>query len=784
MVSKEQLIENINKDQKVQFRLQNIAKLTNINYEKIVDIFCERYNNPDVITDGSRSSALLTMMEYQAANKPEEHVEDHAKLNARDNDVDQGKLNRIDINGLPNYNYTRLFMLHMGMKNIHPEINYQNAICALSALALGHIRAKTKNMHGDFFKKPLKVNNFSVIVAGSGDGKTVSHDEMFDIISSVMGLDIFLEKKITPETMAKHLSSEQIERKLEKEVEVDDDGEPTGEKKLVLAEYHVDRSTDNGIHPGWKVYWHSEFGGTLANMAKPYMAGIKEDLCEYYSGSDGQKGNSGDKQGEITTFKITDPCVSINGATTTEGIKKLTTEDQANGLELRIDEMYVPFNVVFPDKTQVIAHPDIDPKNILSTLDRQRKESGLELENTKKRAMINASHIINILLHGQIIEAEFMDASYQYIINHEIAMRKHFSEDTNKTLLRSRHMENIYKHCILLAIGNLPYYVVNQNDFSDDTIDINGDFSDVDDLPELFKSLAEFDVSQLQNIRLSRLPIMPEIVRFVLKMYDRIYFPCKLAISELIGSTLNKTDVIKVREIMECAHKISKADVLTGLKYVAEMCEEAVDYYERKSYESSPTMSKNLKSFMDSSYIKDICAYRGHVEYEKLLDETRENIAMVDMMPDDVNITQMPHRDATRKSGLYDSQMKDVIRTLSGIRSIMSFPKSKVSVTHCYFPTCKDAALPDCEENHTDYKYSGPYPNQIELIHIAPVVVEERKVVKKEPKESKAKKPTRENVKLKPFDLDVLKGVAANIEADKSAMNIQTPKAMITASIE
>lgn len=739
MVTAEELRENIEINEYVKHGIENISQMLGYPFDNVFSVYEYHYFNAKTqLEDGvekenSVFDAFFVYAKTEKERMDEENASKKFSVDAEKHnlatdlvDTEQSKLHRICLSGLPNYNFSRLFMAHMGMKNVHPEINYQNAISGLSAITLGRVRSKTKNMYGDLFKRPLKANIFSVVVAGSGDGKSVSHDEMFDIVSPVMGLDIFIEKKITPETLSKNIASEQINRKLVKEDVLDEEGEETGEKVEVLAEFNVVMPKKE-IPAGWKVYWHSEFGGTLSNMAKPFMAGMKEDFCEYYSGSEGQKANSGEKPGETTTFVIKDTCISINGATTTEGIKKLTTDDQASGFELRFDEMYAPFQVELPDR-QVIAHNNIAPENIIETLKEQRKTSGIEQDKITKLAMIKSAQIIHTLLRGQVIEAQFMEESYRLIINHEIIMRQHFADDVNKTLIRSRHMENIYKHCMLLAVGNLPFYVLNCKNFEGDKIDIHGTFEDSQDLPELFNQLANFDLSKIKNLRLSVLPIMPEIVKFVLKMYDRIYFPGKLAISEIISETTNsKSDVVKVRYALEDSPKIARDEVVASLKAIEAKVEKLCNaLLEAKNAENSfakPSLNKEMTALYESKYMeimRQIFRTKENSITDKLVEEyiledICNKIRMLSEMSENVIITHMGNRDLTRKTGIDDMRISPVVSTLAGINNIVPLYRSKNSVLYAYFPTAKNSQLPECEDNYTDYKYTGTYPNQIEL---------------------------------------------------------------------
>ena len=126
----------------------------------------------------------------------------------RDNTKNSKNLYRLDdegLAGLPNYNFIRMFMSYSAKKNILPEVAFQNGLSIVEGITLKRVGARTKSMYGEFYNKVLFLNQFNIVIARSGSGKTVDHEDGKDVLTNIMGHNIFAPCT-SPETLKKSLA--------------------------------------------------------------------------------------------------------------------------------------------------------------------------------------------------------------------------------------------------------------------------------------------------------------------------------------------------------------------------------------------------------------------------------------------------------------------------------------------------------------------------------------------------------------------------------------------------
>lgn len=718
-ISTEQLSRNIDANRSVYTGLTNISKMIKYEYEYVFAIYAQYYNAASG-DDGVEKECRVLDIVYDAAQEiieqtqpaqpttAEEVVEVEKVVEVDSNDHQHQKLNRICVSGLPKYNFAYMYMIAKNMKSIKPEFNYQNAVCGLSSLILGNVRAKTQNAFGEYFSKPLTVNSYSLIFGGSADGKTESHDGMRDIIIDVMGHRIFADNT-SPEQLAKDLSDIIIKTYAEKSTD-DETGVTTErlvERQVIMPESDYPR--------GHKVLWNSEFGTYLELLSKPYMAGTKQAMCDYYSRTSTPKKNAGDKQGDSIRYIIEDSCFGINGCTTPISLKSLAFDDIGSGFVPRFDIIYNDVKIKY-DSIELGYDPqtEITAENLFARLDEQKAAAKIETTyDIPIAAVQKAAEIVKILLRNQSIIAEFDDECFEIITRYERKMRKHFADDPFVSLYRSRDMENIYKQCISLEVGNLPWYIVNQKDLvCDGTYSISKEYDDITDIPDMFTKILDFDISKLENVRISRLAISRQTVLFVLKMYDRIYFPSKALICNKL-----RADIDEKSPISKTIKRLENSDVISkGVASAA--CEKLIDAYtairvkhDQRSVAETKIVNTHIKSkFTAEQYNRLAEDVQAHAE--------RLREALKDMS-NDVIITQTTTTDIMRSARLTPDELKRALSALSASGNVLVYPISTQSVGVIYIPFGKHVILP--QVNYENYKYDGKYLSGVILQRVEPV---------------------------------------------------------------
>lgn len=625
----------------------------------------------------------------------------------------QEKIARIDVRGLPNYNFISLYMQYMGDKRTYQEYNYINAKSAITAIILGRLHAKTQSIHGAVFPRPLKVNDLNIIIGDTGTGKSVSHDRSKDITERATGDTIFLEKA-APETIAKELadckiltdivdpSKKRKNKKGKEETEDDEDEQITGESKT-LREVSKEIELEATRYPrGWRVYWKGEFGSFLASTKKTYMSGIIEDICDYYSGNIEPKTIVGEKKGSNLKYKYSkDLFFAVNGSMTPASLEYLSIEDIQKGL-VRFDffdgSNLTPLEI--PENTDISTIQQTG--DIFSRADDFKKRNGTEQDELRERAIIKAGQIMDLLLTSELdkhksIEVEFSEEATELIKNYEKTMLRHFRNNPYIKTLRSRHMENIYKHCICVEYGNVPYYVVmNQGGISENEIRISDTYKDAKNIDDVYRALETFDVGKIDyQHRLTRLIITAETAKFVLKMYDRIFFPSVISVVEKIRKQENKAKiniVEKIVKVLESSPRISKDEVAKMF------AEDSVRYEQIKLIEKKKLESEGLSA---TQIDKEIKQYK---------DTNELNAKYFGELDDDYIITKITHRDLLRKTKELTEDVERAIKTLTDSKSVMRFKTGRIE-TYVYIPVDDFLELP--ADNYVNYEGTGSYQSGV-----------------------------------------------------------------------
>jgi hypothetical protein len=598
--------------------------------------------------------------------------------------------------GLPNYNYIRLFMEYAKNSDVLPEIAFQNGLSLIEAIALKRVCARTKNRFGEFFTKVLFANQYNMVVAGSGESKTIVHNIAKDVAVDTMGHNIFADCT-APETLKKSLADSWTITRIKK-VKKGKKGDEFGDgEEDDTVETKTVRVSKLDYPCGWKIFWHGEFGAVLANMSKTYMSSIKQDFCNYYSGVADAKQNSGDTQGSMIKYEINDVFFGINGATTPNGIKVLSADDIDSGFWVRFNIMNVKHGIVNPDPTDIT---DEDEPDIFGATDNAGAYENLISKSLQRAGMVNYGRIIKKILDNlhlrenmyNTLLVEFESKAFQHIINHENIMRNHFEDNARILLLRSRQMENIYKMCILMALGDVPYYVLSQPDLTQEEMSIGQKFTDVTDVNELFKKAAEFDFKKLERLTLSRLIVTQDHARFVLKMFDRIYFQSMIETANiLMAENDGKNDMAKVVNILQSAEQTTKQNLVTIL-------EDSMTNYVQHA------VNRKISTTSDE--------YRAGIAWHENLIKTVQDIG------DDVKITTMARKDLIHNTKITADHLEPIMRTLSECGNIIQFTKydsRKPTSYYAYIPNFKRVELP--EPNYINYMGNGTYASGAILIN-------------------------------------------------------------------
>jgi hypothetical protein len=629
------------------------------------------------------------------------------KINRVEHDHTQQRIPRIDIRGLPNYNFINLFMEYIGDKRSYHEYNYINAKSMLVATTLGRVYARTPGIQGEPYPKPLRANDMNVIIGNSGTGKSVSHDEAKDIQETIMGKDIFIPR-CAPETLAKELSDIKVITQLERpkgnkgedrDSESEDPEDKTSKKHKEIS---IEIELPAVRYPRcWRVFWLGEFGSFLADTNKSYMEGIIEDFCDYYSGNIETKTIKGDTKLSNIKFMFRDDLFfAVNGSMTPMSLMYITIEMIKKGL-MRItfyDGSDLPQKDIPPDAD--IEAIQNKTGNLLEKTEQHKKTKGTKKDDYRKRCIIKCGAILDSLLKDQILEVDISEEAEALILNREKAMLRQFGNDRYILMLISRDLEKIFKECIAVELGNVPYYLISNKDrLADKEITITETLKDLENTDGFYAALNEFDISKIDNEhRIRKLTVTPETARFVLKMFDRIYFPSMVSIVDKIREQdrkVNKTTLEKVIRVFNDAPNLSKDIVI-------QMYRESFDRFEKQQRAQIKQLEKG--NLIDKE--KQIQSLEEYIQEEK--ENTQNNIEYFTKLDERFNITSLTSRQLQKKLQKEDTgDLDKACLSMVKANSLIEFKQGK-SITYVYLPTNSDEfKLP--ENNYVNYEGTDSY---------------------------------------------------------------------------
>jgi hypothetical protein len=219
--------------------------------------------------------------------------------------------------------------------------------------------------------------------------------------------------------------------------------------------------------------------------------------------------------------------------------------------------------------------------DIFTRTEEYKNSLGIKKDDYQKRCLIKCGVILDTLLKNQLVDVDFSEEAAELILNREKAMLRQFGNDRYILMLISRDLEKIYKECIAVELGNIPYYLIaNQEKLEDREIRISDTFEDLENTNTFYDKISNFDLSKIDHEhRIRKLIVTPETAKFVLKMFDRIYFPSMLSIVEKIKdqdtNKVNKTTLEKVIKVFTDAPNISKHIVI-------QMYRDALERFEKQ----------------------------------------------------------------------------------------------------------------------------------------------------------------------------------------------------------
>ena len=606
----------------------------------------------------------------------------------------QAKALHLCTKGLPNYNYIRMFMEYNGNKNTRPEYNFQNGKAAISAYVLNYVFAFTESIQGEKYKKPLYVNEMCLNVGTSADDKSNSADPTQKIVESVMGMTVFADSSST-EALKKGMCIKIIKTSLKqptkaeiKKAKEDDEEEP--KPQMVTETIYMPHE----IHPrNAKVMWSSEFGRILADTKKTYMAGYVETLCDIYSGKMDNKTNASDGHGTIQYVlgeTGRDPFMSICGSMTEKGLIHLDRNDIGRGIArfqwmstLGYDPLPVPENVE-------VEENDDDNDDYFARADKA-KNNNTDTYALRGVAMVQMGKIIAHLVQGLKLEIEFDSAAIAILVNHEKDMRRHLAGNKMALLLTSRQLENAYKDCILIALGNLPYYVyMHSKDFDNENDIVVKEKTQDIDIDEFFEWAVMFDTVKIMRYKLHRLIITPDIAKYVCKLYDRIYTQSAIEIGGIIMSFNEKPSrQEEVVALLTSAPRITKQNV-------RELYIEHFTRYKKKMEEERKYMPSDRMAQIDEIVAEKKNALQKEAMFFKEL-------------PDDAVITTRTQREIVRGLHISLKDLQPITDSLINTGSLVAFNKPRNTVQYVYLPSNDSVTLPS--KNYVDYIGDGAYRN-------------------------------------------------------------------------
>ncbi len=319
----------------------------------------------------------------------------------------------------------------------------------------------------------------------------------------------------------------------------------------------------------WKNMWDDEIGGFFTGTNKQFMLGMVELLCKLYSCMSVSKSNAGGSSNNTKIYNVKDSFFSINGATVSDDLAKVLSVSMiVRGLLPRFMILNPDYKLEMPDETE--EHDDIE--NVFDAVNNSKSITISERNAEKREALVKAGNIIDALLDNDKLKIDFTPNAFTIIKNWEIRSQKHYQDNLFIMKMRSRFMENAYKLAILIEVGNIPYYVVeNVGEGFSGELKIEGDYTDVENIEDYIDKLLDFDMELLKDAKIKQLIVTPSTMKFALKMFDRMYLPHSLKVAESLlagsdngGGDNNKGDIAQIKSIMKEQPIMTKKDLLTA----------------------------------------------------------------------------------------------------------------------------------------------------------------------------------------------------------------------------
>jgi len=483
----------------------------NININHIYNVYNKCYNSEKCKgaenEEQHQTWAFSLYEEEKHKRQLKIDARDAVDVSAIEEMANTSNLKKLDLTGLPNFNYAWLWQHLLSSPSYYPEAIFQNVVSALSALCLKVPYAITKDIHGKDFEDPLYTNMFTLCLLRTGGSKGITYKPLYRSVAHAKGEDIFLPTSPSPELVRKLIATELVERKIKKPKKGKKGEEPEGEQESGLVETRTSFKKDIRF-AGWRVMWDEEAGAYWSAFKKNYMFGSEPMLCGYYSHTASAKGNIGKEQGETCEYICDNPFLALNFFTVPENMKKLGYECVTNGFIPRflidMGEYFVPLPLT--SGTEIDLNKKLDMFENTGNV----TPEDIKIKRTRK-ALDNASRILAILFnpakYENGLQVEIHEDAFTDIIDWEITMRKATRNNPHITNMRSRHMENAYKLAILLTIGNLPYYITCQGAPIEDKISFNRRFEDIKDIDAYVEKLATFDVKRIEPFKINRLVV-------------------------------------------------------------------------------------------------------------------------------------------------------------------------------------------------------------------------------------------------------------------------------------
>lgn len=619
----------------------------------------------DVVTE------FFPEVEKQKAYKMFEREVDVASM---ENMIDFNNVCRLNTDGLPNFNYIKLFEHMLSSPSYYKEAIFQTALQTIAGIVLKVPYAYTRDIHGNRFEAPLYTNLYTLCMLKAGSSKTTVYRTGRHMISKARGDVVFLPVSPSPELLKKKLATELVEVR-------------PNRKTNEMEEKHFSYAGDKN-YAGWRVMWDEECGMYWESFKKAYMTGSSALLCSLFSNIYEGKGNVGD-DGSTSDYLCDDPYFGMNMYTTPSSMRMLDTMHILNGFLPRHATVIGEYDTPLPETSGIDI--DIDKEIDMFVENKTTTDKDREMEK-RKRAVEKASEIIAAVLDPSKykdgkFEVQLHEQCYQLIIDWEINMRKALKNNPTLTVLRGRNFEICYKLAILITIGNIPYYIIQKDSYTGD-ISHNCAFEDVKNLDALVERLAYFTKEKIMGYKLKRLVVPPDAMRFALKIMDEIYFPHSVHATQSVMVDYEDPDTEKVMNLLERSEKITKEELLklkSGIKEGYKMM-----YLERQ----------------DGAMKEDKALSIANIHAEKMID-------MISEFSDDCELTYITQKKLWDSARRHFTRVERVLETLVKCNNIIpvkaKFGKSDKPTTAYVYIKGSRTPIVMPERNYVGYTGNGKY---------------------------------------------------------------------------